>query len=125
MRIRELKHLHRVSEGFTATLSKSVTVLNSFIKSLKGFHLNLGYKHQVENTIQEVAEILANMVAIGKEKRNVCEHYDVLSGVCGHLRFEIQIPSMALVKDGNEYKPVVSLHPEVCAVCPFWHKRRS
>lgn len=124
MRVRELRRLHRVSEGFAGALSKRVTILHSFIKSIKGFSPHLSNKQQIENTLQEVAEILANMVAIGKEKRNICEYYDVLSGVCKYLRIEIQIPSMTLVKDGNEYRPVVSIHPEVCAVCPFWLKRR-
>ncbi|MEM1645222.1 MAG: hypothetical protein QXL96_05035 [Ignisphaera sp.] len=124
MRIRELRQSHRVSEGFAGALLKRTAILHSFIKSVKGFSLHLSHKQQVEDTLQEVAEILANMVVIGKEKRNLCEYYDVLSGICKYLRIEIPVPSMSLVKDGNEYKPVVSIHPEVCAVCPFWFKKR-
>jgi hypothetical protein len=73
--------------------------------------------------VKDVAEVLANMVFIGKEKRNLCVYYNVISGLCNYVKLGVEMPTMFTVKEGDVYRVMVSAHPEVCAVCPFWSKK--
>lgn len=80
---------------------------------------------QLESQLHDIASVLLNITIIGKEKRKVCVYYDVNSGLCKYIKLDVQVPTLTSVKDGDSLKIIVALHPEICAVCPFWEKRSS
>lgn len=116
--------LNRFYNNFTLTFSRIITLLHDFANSLKD---KISSKHpdkdQLENKIRDMAEILVNMVVIGKEKRSFCAHYDVTNGLCKYVKMDVEIPTLKTVKEGDIHRIAVSIHPEVCAVCPFWVKK--
>ncbi len=70
--------------------------------------------------VEELAKVLAGMVLMGVEKRARCAYYDPTKGVCTRVSLSYRPPWMVVVEEGGRYLVVVSKHPEVCAVCPFW-----
>jgi len=77
----------------------------------------------VDDAVADIARVLANMMFMGVEKRARCAFND--GGVCRRLEFSSPMPGLAMVEDGGVYRIVVSKHPEICAVCPFWKPRRE
>lgn len=123
-----ISQLHNVN-NFSRSLLRKLTAPLSYIfkhdKVKEDISTKSCYEQKEEGQIKDIVEILVNMVFIGKEKRSLCEHYNVVNGACEYMKFDIDVPTMTTIKDGDVYKPLVSSHPEICAVCPFWHKRCS
>lgn len=77
----------------------------------------------LERQLYDVAEVLMNMIIIAEEKKKLCKFYNVFNGICSYIRIDTKVPTLSVVQDGDKYRVNVSIHPEVCAVCPFWEKR--
>jgi len=103
-------------------ISRATNTLRRLVSSVRGSTGRDG--EELEKQVHELAGVLVNMVIIGKEKRTSCTYYDVVKGVCRYIKMEVEMPTMTMVKDGNVYRIAVLLHPEVCAVCPFWNRRQ-
>jgi len=125
---KELKFLrdriHSVNNHLGSLFGKFSGFFNNVFHGAKIPSFKYSHRYDGEG-IQDIAEILANMVFIGKEKRNLCEYYNLINGLCQYIKLDIDMPTMTTVKEGNAYRLAVSIHPEVCAVCPFWHRKNS
>lgn len=116
----------RFQSDFALAFSRVITPLHLFAISLKGrARGKRSDQNQLENKIHDMAEVLVNMIIIGKEKRNLCTYYDATSGLCRYIKMDVEIPTLKTVKEGDIHRVVVSIHPEVCAVCPFWIKKST
>lgn len=71
-----------------------------------------------------LANILTNMILIGKDKRRRCVFYNHTDGLCTLLKFDAAIPTLAMVKVEDDYRINVTNNPEICTVCPYWRERR-
>jgi len=71
-----------------------------------------------------LANILTNMILMGKDKRRRCIFYNHVDGLCTLLKFDVAIPTLTMVKVEDGYRVNVANNPEVCAVCPYWRERR-
>jgi len=71
-----------------------------------------------------LANILTNMLLMGKDKRRRCVFYNHVDGLCTLLKFDVAIPTLTMVKVEDGYRVNVANNPEVCVVCPYWRERR-
>ena len=108
-----------------ATLAQSrMKRLTSIFRVLK-----LGTEETPDSNLEEdlyaIARILANMMIMATEKRRRCMYYSD-KGYCVFLGFETPIHGIEMIFDENarRWRIVVSKHPEICAVCPFWEFKR-
>jgi len=77
-----------------------------------------------DTEILVLTNILTNMILMGKDKRWRCTFYNHVNGLCTLLKFDVAIPTLAMVKVEDGYRVNVANNPEVCAVCPYWRERR-
>lgn len=121
-----MKILHRFHNNFILVFSRIIIFLRGSAISLKDkIKIKNKYSNQdqLENKVRDMAEVLVNMIVIGKEKRNLCTYYDAISGLCKYAKIYVEIPTLKTVEEEGVHRIVVSVHPEVCAVCPFWVKK--
>lgn len=79
--------------------------------------------YSIEKQLNDIAEVLINIVFMGREKRNRCEYYDLIQGLCKYLRIDIPMPTLNIIYEDGIYRVVVASHPEICAICPFWRDK--
>ncbi len=108
-----------------ATLAQSrMKRIASIFKVLK-----LGSEEAQDSDLEEdlytIARVLANMMIMAAEKRRRCMYYSD-KGYCMFLGLEAPIHGIEMIFDENarRWRVVVSKHPEICAVCPFWEFKR-
>jgi len=77
---------------------------------------------KIEDDVISIANILTNMVLIGKEKRKKCLFYNNDEGICEYLKLDINVPTLNSIKKQDGYYINVYLHPEVCSTCPHWRE---
>ncbi|ADM28200.1 hypothetical protein Igag_1397 [Ignisphaera aggregans DSM 17230] len=96
------------------------------LRSFTNIRKRVGSKESsLEDTeVLVLANILTNMILMGKDKRRRCIFYNHVDGLCTFLKFDVAIPTLTMVKVGDGYRVNVANNPEVCAVCPYWRERR-
>ncbi|MCS7110907.1 MAG: hypothetical protein N3D82_03640 [Ignisphaera sp.] len=77
---------------------------------------------RIEDDIVSVANILANIMLIGKEKGKRCLFFSSSEGICRYWRLDIDIPTLNLAKGQDGYYVKIVQHPELCAVCSYWRE---
>lgn len=77
-------------------------------------------ENELRKQLKDIASTLVNIIVMGREKRNSCLHYEVGTGLCKYIRIDVYVPTLTTIRDEDGFKVVVSAHPEICAVCPFW-----
>lgn len=128
MHSRTMKFLNKFHNSFTLVFSRAITPLRGLALVLRNRKDRIKSKYsdqdQLESKIRDMAEVLVNMIVMGREKRNLCIYYDVASGLCKYIKIDMEIPTLKMVKEGDTHRVAVSIHPEVCAVCPFWVNKK-
>jgi len=96
------------------------------LRSFTNIHKRMiGKESSLEDAeVLVLANILTNMILMGKDKRRRCIFYNHVDGLCTLLKFDVAIPTLTMVKVEDGYKVNVANNPEVCAVCPYWRERR-
>ncbi len=77
-----------------------------------------------DTEILVLANILTNMILVGKDKRRKCVFFNNIDGLCTLLKFDVAIPTLSMVRVGDDYRISVASNPEICAVCPYWREKR-
>ncbi|MEM1542098.1 MAG: hypothetical protein QW101_03425 [Ignisphaera sp.] len=117
--------------GISVHVHKKIKTVPKFINSIVGIgsrnslviHQDSTSLKELSEAVEDIAGVLMNIVVIGKEKRKICRHFEPVKGVCNFLNLDNNIPTLTTIPDGGRFKILVSSHPEICAVCPYWSTR--
>jgi len=77
---------------------------------------------KIEDDIISMANILTNIMLIGKQKQKKCLFFSGDEGICRYWRFDVEVPTLNLIKREDGYYVNTLQHPEFCAVCSYWRE---
>jgi hypothetical protein len=113
--------LQRIIQVSIKPVKRRTVSIPSIIKDIK----SVIKRRDREDYLADIAAILANIMLMGKEKTIKCQYYDITTGLCKLLKFDIQIPTLYTINVDGVWRVRVDKHPEICATCPYWKGKSS
>ncbi|MEM4502160.1 MAG: hypothetical protein QXV42_01765 [Ignisphaera sp.] len=110
-------HVHEKIKAVPRLIS---SIVGSGLRSSLDIDKDSTSLKELSEAVKDIAGVLMNIVVIGKEKRKICRYFEPVNGICNFLKLDNNIPTLTTIPDGNILKILVSSHPEICAVCPYW-----
>jgi ParB family chromosome partitioning protein len=124
MTIEELSKDARVDTILLRDPTERMRRIEAMAIDLVTSHLHLS-EHVLDfsSRLQVLEKRTYFVIADGTWKRDHCTHYN--SDICDNWAYEQEVANLKMTRDGNNWKLRVSQHPEKCATCIGYTKKRS